>query len=163
VAGRRAAFQRRVPRIAARPGTRRLKAESSNRDISQRSRGTPSGFEGRTADGTQSANSRVMKDRTFAKAMTQIAAEDQAARLREQELQRRLQQREKLRRGIAASLWVALIGCGFYYHAEFQQFATEHFFHRPKTGQVDPRTSKALQGIEAQAQKRDEVLNEITK
>ena len=46
---------------------------------------------------------------------------------------------------------------------ELQQFASEKFLGKPKAGQIDAKTSAALQGIQAQASNRDQVLDQVAK
>ena len=104
-----------------------------------------------------------MSDKTFAKVMSQIAAQDEAEKARELVVARRRRVLARARGGIMALLWAALLGCGFYYRAELQQFASETFFGKPKAGQIDAKTSATLQGIQAQASKRDQVLDQVAK
>lgn len=104
-----------------------------------------------------------MSDKSFDQAMNQIAAQAEAAQLREQEAQRRQRLFAKVRVAFMFLLWTAALGCGFYYRAELQQFASDKFFSKPKVGQVDGNTSEALKGIQSQADKRDQMLKEISK
>ena len=105
----------------------------------------------------------AMSKDAFANAMNQIAAQSQAEKEREVQAERRQQLYAKLRSGIAALMLMGLLAAGFSYRAEVQQFVSETILSKPKVGQIDGRTGEALKGIQAQADKRDQVLSEITK
>ena len=102
-----------------------------------------------------------MSDKAFAKMMDQIAAQAEAEEKRELKTQRRRQLFSRLRTAFMFLLWAGVLGCGYIYRAELQQFVSEKFLtNKP---QIDGSTGQALKGIQAQADKRDQILNEIAK
>ncbi|TAL01966.1 MAG: hypothetical protein EPO07_07855 [Verrucomicrobia bacterium] len=101
-----------------------------------------------------------MKNVAFTDAMNQIAAEAESLQQREEIAARRRQLYAKARGWVAGLLWAAFLGCGFYYHHELQQFFSEKFLaQKPR---INGTTGAALKSIEAQAAKRDAVLDEVT-
>jgi hypothetical protein len=104
-----------------------------------------------------------MSNKSFARAMNEIAAQAEAEQLSELKAQNRQRIYAKARSTLAFLLWTALLGCGIYYRKELQKFASEKFLDKPKAAQVDEATGKSLNTIQAQAKKRDQVVDEITK
>ena len=103
----------------------------------------------------------TMNEHAFTNAMNQIAAESHAQNERELEAQRRQRLYARLFTGVKALLWLGLIAGVFSYRSEIQQFVSETVLSRPQVGQIDAKTGEALRGIQAQAEKRDQVLNAI--
>jgi hypothetical protein len=110
-----------------------------------------------------------MKDKSFAKAMSQIAALDEAQRRQEVARQARAARRAKIARVLAAVLWVAVFAVIFFYRVELQEFANKHVLAAPKvklpgmaaigdTNGASRSTGENLKFIQEQAAKRDEAL-----
>jgi hypothetical protein len=59
-------------------------------------------------------------------------------------------------------LGAALIACGFYYRNDINKVVQEKVLNKP-TAEVDNNTGAALKGIQSQADKRDKVLDDISK
>lgn len=102
-----------------------------------------------------------MKNNSFSRAMNQISAQAEA----EREKEARVEQRRKIFskvRGVGLFLFGAgLLASGFYYRAEVQQYISDKCFAAKP--QVDGETGEALAGLQEHANKRDSVLEEITK
>jgi hypothetical protein len=104
-----------------------------------------------------------MSDKAFADAINQIAAQAEAEREQELRDEKRCQLMGKVRRAFVFVFLAGILASVYYYQAELQHFASEKLFSQPTAVQVDAKTREALKGIRAQAEQRDQVLNEITK
>ena len=102
-----------------------------------------------------------MNDKAFSKAMSQIARETEAKR--EQEIrdhQRRLFFGKV--RSVFVFLFIAtLFVFAFNYHTELQQLVSEKVLAPPKP-KISSGTGEALKDLQAHAEKRDHVLDEIS-
>ncbi len=101
-----------------------------------------------------------MNDNAFANAMNQIAG--QAEKERAQEL--RAQQRQALLgrvRGVAMFLTIgAALAAGYNYRTELHDFVMAKLDAKPAS---NSQTAQALSAIQANAAKRDKVLEDLTK
>ena len=113
--------------------------------------------------GTQVANERGMSDKAFENVMNRIAGEAEAERVQEIKLQQRRARNAKIRKVCGLLLFVALVACGYHYRADIQQLQvkiTDKLNERPK---IDGGTGEAMKSIQGNSEKRDKMLDEITK
>jgi len=101
-----------------------------------------------------------MNNDAFARAMNQIVNEAETQRQEEARTQRRRELFGKARRSLVFLFGATVIGFGFYHRQELQQFVSSKLDTRP---QVDGQTSGSLTNIQAQAARRDQALDEITR
>src|SRR5262245_50501701 len=102
-----------------------------------------------------------MSDKAFAKMMGQIARENEAEQLREVRDQNRRKLMGKIRTAVTFLAFGALLTAGYLYREPLQKLAEDKFLSKPKVGKVEGGTGEALKGIQAAAEKRDQVLDQI--
>lgn len=93
--------------------------------------------------------------------MSQIAKQAEAEQEAEAKTQRRREIVATVRKVFMFVLGASVLGAGIFYRAELQGYFDEKF--ASSTDVVDSETSEALQSIQANANKRDTALEELTK
>jgi hypothetical protein len=104
---------------------------------------------------------RGMNDKTFSTAMSQIVREAEAKREQEVRDQQRSLLFGKVRRVFVFLFIATLFVVAFNYHTEVQQVVSEKVFAPPRP-KIGSGTGEALKNLQAHAEKRDKVLDEIT-
>jgi hypothetical protein len=99
-----------------------------------------------------------MSDNAFAKAMNHIAVEAENQRIEEERQCRRQRLLGRICSAGGFLLGAALLGAGYHYRAPLQDYVSAKFASAP---QMSAGTGEALKGIQAEASKRDQVLDQL--
>ncbi len=96
----------------------------------------------------------------FEDAMSNIAREAEAHRLLEARAEQRQALMSKIKKVAGFLLGLAVLATVFFYRNELQGFISAKLDSKPK---IDSTTDASLNKIQSAAEKRDQVLNDISK
>jgi hypothetical protein len=96
---------------------------------------------------------------SFDEAMNKIALQAKAQQLLEARAQRRQALIGKLKKIGGFLVVIALFGAAYYYRNDIQAYVSAKLDTKPK---MDATTAAALKGVQADADKRDQALDEIS-
>ena len=102
-----------------------------------------------------------MSDKAFEKAMGRIAIEAENQRQLEERRERRERIFDRIRSVGGFLLGAAVIGAGYYYRAQLQDYVTAKL--NKSTPQMSAATGDSIKSIAADADKRDQVLDSLSK
>jgi hypothetical protein len=100
-----------------------------------------------------------MSDKAFAKAMGRIAIEAENQRQLEERRERRQRIFSRIRSVGGFLLGAVVLGAGYYYRAQVQDYINSKLAKAPT---ISAGTGEAIKGIQADAEKRDQVLDSLT-
>ncbi len=104
-----------------------------------------------------------MNDKSFERAMSQIASEAEAEQQRERQAAERRKSWNKIRQRCMFLFGVVAFGSGLYFRQDLQQYASKLGDKFSSSPTVKGETAAALSDLREGAAKRDQVLEDIAK
>ncbi|MGZ4972091.1 MAG: hypothetical protein ACXWDN_04970 [Limisphaerales bacterium] len=102
-----------------------------------------------------------MNHRSFAKAMEMLGEEANEAQLREAKLQRHRKNMSRLRMWCGFLIFVGVVTYGYINRGPLQEYCYDKFFKQDKGSIAETTASNTLGQVQAQAGKRDAILEQI--
>jgi hypothetical protein len=104
-----------------------------------------------------------MNRTTFASAMEKLGEQANEEQLREMERERRHKIFSVVRRWLGFVIFAGLLTYGYLYREPLQDLAYDKFFAPAKSTPAEKQARATIGQVQAQAEKRDKILEEITK